>query len=210
MRERLNSEIKKLEKIILAGPWENPRFYGDFLAQTYYYVCHSTRLLGLAASRLYIDRDSLHRRFAEHIGEEKSHERLAVADLRALGMKLENFPELPVTRAFYETQYYKIERQDPTALLGYILLLEVLSVKVGPALHQRTKAAHGERASSFLRIHVEEDVDHVAKALTQVDGLPDHLKEYVAMNMEQTAELYGAIINRLADMHAGAAATMAA
>ena len=47
-------------------PWEERAAYADWLAQTYYYVRHTTRLIASAAARFPIDErgNSLHHRFA--------------------------------------------------------------------------------------------------------------------------------------------------
>jgi predicted metal-dependent hydrolase len=198
MHDELERLILDVRAAVLRCPFENAHVYGDFLAQTYYYVCHSTRLLGLAAGRCRVDRDALHRRFARHISEETAHERLALDDLNALGLSLERFPELAVTRAFYEAQYYKIEHLDPTALFGYILLLEGVAVSVGPEVYRRVIAAHSSDCAKFLKLHAEEDVDHLPKAFAQIDGLPPSEKEDIRLNMIQSAELYSQIVSRTA------------
>src|SRR5690606_24416532 len=74
-------------------PWTSRKVYGDWLAQTYYYVRHSTRLLAAAAARFPLDErgSALHYRFAAHIGEEKRHEQLALHDLQQLGFTLAEF-----------------------------------------------------------------------------------------------------------------------
>lgn len=195
MREALDVLLNNVKKEMSACPWEDPNAYADFLAQTYYYVCHSTRLLGLAAGRCRVDdRDLLHRRFVQHIGEEKLHERLALNDLRGLGLKLEDFPERSITKAFYESQYYKIEHLDPTALFGYILLLEGVAVSLCPEIYQRVARAHGKQCANFLRVHVEEDVDHLPKAFAQIEGLSQSQKNDILINLAQTADLYSRII----------------
>ncbi len=198
MRNALDLLLKSVEREMSACPWENPNVYADFTAQTYYYVCHSTRLLGLAAGRCRVDRDVLHRRFVRHIGEEKLHERLALNDLHGLGMKLEDFPERSITRAFYESQYYKIEHVDPTALLGYILLLEGVAVSLGAELHQRVERAHGKQCANFWRVHAEEDIDHLPKAFAQVEALSASQKNHILINMVQSADLYRQIIAQAA------------
>jgi len=198
MRDELDHLIEEVRKEVRACPWEHAEAYAEYLAQTYYYVCHSTRLLGLAAGRCRIDRDPLHIRFSRHISEERSHERLALSDLRGLGMQLENFPERSITKAFYESQYYKIEHVDPTALFGYILLLEGVAVDVVPEFHQRVVLAHGKNCGNFLRVHMEEDVDHLAKAFAQIEGLPAVQKDNIRTNMAQSADIYIQIIAQAA------------
>jgi pyrroloquinoline quinone (PQQ) biosynthesis protein C len=197
MRQKLNLKIQEVEEIMLASPWENREFYADFLAQTYYYVSHSTRLLALAISYFQIDRDQLHNRFAAHIAEEKAHERLALNDIKKLGFELSRFPQLGHTRAFYESQYYKIERQEATSLLGYIVLLEEVSVQIGPKIYKRVSEAYGKQAASFLRVHVEEDPGHVEQAMSLIANLPLAQQDFVWINVNQTADIYMSIVQQI-------------
>lgn len=197
MKELLQNELEKLEPVIRECAWEDKRVYGNWLAQTYYYVCHSTRLLGLASSYFQRDRESLHRRFASHMGEEKGHEHLAISDLKGLKLGLDQFSEMSMTKAFYESQYYKVQYQNATALFGYILLLEATAVKLGPQIYGRVVETHGKNACNFLRIHVEEDPDHVDKALDSILVLPPQELVHVEANLVQTADVYKAMLKGL-------------
>ena len=82
--------MQEQAKAIDAFPWDSKEAYADWLAQTYYFVCHSTRLLALAASRFQVDEDAYHLRFLEHLKEEKSHEKLCLTDLKTLGVSIED------------------------------------------------------------------------------------------------------------------------
>src|SRR5688572_20045967 len=128
-----------------AFPWSSRYAYGDWLAQTYYYVRHSTRLLAAAAARFpFDDRGSaLHYRFAAHIIEEKRHEELALHDLKRLGLRLDQFEERHSTRMFYEPQYYKIEQQAPSVLFGYIVPLEAIAAAHGSRIGAAVTTAFG-------------------------------------------------------------------
>lgn len=182
--------MENLTEEMLRLPWENKRFYASFLAQTYYFVRHSTRLLALASA--YAAEDSLHRRYASHIGEEKGHDRLALNDLTRLGVQLE--PELPQTRNLYEPQYYKIERQDSSALMGYILALEGVASLICPKIMDRITQAHGEECAKFLKLHVEEDPDHVDKAFAEIESLNPDLMTQVTANLIQSCANYSAML----------------
>jgi thiaminase len=173
-------------------PWHDRFAYADWLAQTYYYVRHSTRLLAAAAARFPHDERgiALHQRFAEHMGEEKRHELLALHDIRALGLALEQFPERDATRMFYETQYYKIEHQGPLTLFGYILQLEAGMVHKGNHILAQTDAAHGRTASTFVRVHAQDDVEHVEKAFGALTGVADDMLALIDCNLRQSATAY--------------------
>ena len=126
--------ISQMTEAISSYPWQDPEAYALYLSQTYYYVLHSTRLLALSAAHMKVSDNTFHRRFLEHASEEKGHDLMALKDLEVLGFRLEDFPELPHTRMFWETQYYKIEHNDPLSLLGYVIALEALASEHGFSL----------------------------------------------------------------------------
>ncbi len=177
-------------------PWERREAYAQWLAQTYFYVRHSTRLGALAASRFEIGErgDALHYRFAAHIGEEKKHEQLCLHDLKQLGLSIDDFRELPGTRMFYEPQYYKIEHQSPSALFGYIVALEAFGPAYGPQIVQTVTGAFGPKCAAFLKVHAEEDEDHIEKALAMIATVPDRERSFVLENLEQTTHAYRALL----------------
>lgn len=192
----------------LAGaefPWADRQAYGDWLAQTYYYVRHSTRLLATASARFGLDArgDALHYRFASHISEEKRHEQLAIHDLKRLGLSIENFPERHSTRLFYEPQYFKIEHEAPSALFGYILPLEAIGPAGGKEVCAKVVAAFGPKCDTFLRVHAEEDEDHIEKALRLIDTVPEGERPYLRRNLEQTAYAYCAMLRDIVSAPAG-------
>jgi thiaminase len=180
-------------------PWHSRRAYGDWLAQTYYYVRHSTRLLAAAAARFPLDErgSALHYRFAAHIVEEKRHEQLALRDLQQLGLSLEEFTERDATRMFYEPQYYKIEHQAPAALFGYILPLEAIAATQGKQISAAVIAAFGPKCDAFLRVHGEDDVEHLEKALRIIDSVPEAERGMIAQNLRQSTSAYCQILEEI-------------
>jgi len=209
MKNALDVAVGSLGRDIETYPWEDGRAYANWLAQTYYYVSHSTRLLAAAAARMPFTPfgNQLHHRCAKHMAEERKHELLAVHDLQVLGHHLNDFPELPATRMFYEPQYTKIDRGAPIALFGYILVLEAMSAAHGPMHVNRVVAAHGARAASFLKLHANEDQDHVAKALESLAELDAETARLVEENIEQSAFAYELLLRVAADGEPRAMAT---
>ncbi len=130
-------------------PWEDPHFYAEWSAQTYYYVCYSTRLLAASSARCPLDMQEFHHRFNEHSDEEKSHEKLCLLDLKALNRPIKDFSESATAAAMYQTQYYWIEHRHPLSLFGYILALESISIKICPELTQRVTSKFGPKAAHF-------------------------------------------------------------
>lgn len=188
-RTSVDIMVKSLEEF----PWDNKLAYAEFLAQTYYYIRHSTRLLAASASRFSQDDQAMHKRFMKHSDEENSHELLAVRDLQKLGYKLADFRELPQTRSFYEVQYCKIEHCDPAALLGYILALEVTATHLAP-IQKKLSGLYGKECVKLIQVHSDEDPDHVEKALKSISALGEQRVNDIQINIEQSAILYAQMI----------------
>ena len=106
--------------------------------------------------------------------------------MKTLGARIEDYPELASTSAFYESQYYKIEYQDPTALLGYILALEGFAVTQGAWIYSETSGQFGKAACTFLKVHADDDPDHLDKALEHVKPLSETQQRFVAQNLMQS------------------------
>lgn len=172
--------------------------YANWLAQTYYFVSHSVRLSALGASKLSVH-EPLSRRMIAHTTEEMGHHTIAQNDIRALGEKMEHFPELGVTKAFYQSQYYKVLFEHPAHLLGQIVMLEAVSVELGPWLYSVVKECYGDNAAKFVKVHAEEDQDHVEKALASIDKLPTENRIGVAENFMQACEMYSLILRTIGE-----------
>jgi hypothetical protein len=202
MKIILNQVTGELGRRIEQFPWSNTRAYATWLAQTFYYVGHSTRLLAAASARMPFDSlgDKLHHRCAAHIAEEKKHELLALHDLKVLGESLGDFPELAATRLLYEPQYAKIEHRDPVALFGYILVLEAMSATHGAAHLALVEASHDTRATAFLKLHSAEDQGHVGKALASLEQLEPARMRIVEDNIAQTGLAYGLLLDTIRNM----------
>jgi thiaminase len=191
IQNSLEKGMTRLEKTLSEVNWSEIDVYADYLAQTYYYVCHSTRLLAHSASRFLVSDHVWHKRFIQHISEEFNHERLALSDLKAIGRSLAEFPEKPETKAFYLTQY-AMNDVNPKAVLGYILILELLAVRKGQWLKERTEI-HKTRgqATSFLRLHSNEDEAHVKEAMALCADLSASDREAVIQSIQVSACLMG-------------------
>ena len=204
MMEKLNRaleiSISLSQKSYEAMPWDNKAFYANYMAQTFYYVRHSTRILALSAGRLdYENQQQIHLRFLKHLGEEANHEKLALNDLKFLGYKIEDFKELNSTRFFYEPQYYKIEHQHPMALMGYILFLEVLALNVCPPLSKKLNDIYGKRAATFLFVHGEEDPHHVSEAKKLLESLDPVALKFITENLIQSAFAFDMMMKEIRD-----------
>lgn len=197
MKQQIWNRIEKLCVTMDKVNWDDPTVYGAYMAQTYYYVSHSTRLLALAAAHLPLAEEKAHQRFIKHITEENKHEVLAQRDVAALGFEMSDFRELESLKAFYKIQYYFVQNVSPWSLLGDIVALEGLAVKRGQPLFERATKNFGAKTGNFLKVHAAEDIEHVELALAMIEGLPDKDKAGVLENLEMSCFLYETMLQEL-------------
>jgi hypothetical protein len=198
MESRIREEIATYDRS-RTFPWEDRFAYAEYLAQTYHYVCHSTRLLAAAAALFGVEREKLHNRFLKHAAEERSHHLLAARDLVKLRFSLDDFPELPSTKAFYEPQYYRIEHVSPLAMFGYILALEGSAVAYGPFAYQVARKAHGEAPTAFLRVHSDEDPGHLETAFAMIRALSPDEQRLVYDNTRFSLAMFDGFLRGIAE-----------
>lgn len=198
LRKEYDERVGKLARLSLEFPWESKHAYAGWLAQTYYFVVNSTRLISLAGSMFASDLNPLHFRFIDHAKEERGHENLATSDLKVLGYHVGELPELSQTAGFHQSQYYWIFRHGPESFFGYILCLEGLCVRAGAEFYRRVVKAHGEKAGRFLKVHSEEDIEHIDKALQMVESVPAERLAAINKNLAFCCDSYASILKEVA------------
>jgi hypothetical protein len=197
MKKLLKSnEYKFVIDYFKSMDFKDKNIYGNWLAQTFYFVSHSVRLSALGGSKLPADSE-VGKRMLAHTIEEKGHHTIALKDIAGLGKKIEDFPAFGVTNAFYQAQYYKVLFEHPYHLLGQIFMLEAFSVDVGNWMYGIVKKPHGEDCSRFVSVHTHEDIDHVKKALEVMEKFPPENKRGVEENFYQACELYFSILRSI-------------
>ena len=194
----IQNTLPVLQTLDLRNKWQ----YGNWLAQTYYFVRHSVRLLNLSAGLTPFDLQFFHQRANDHAHEERGHEKLALNDLKALGFSIEQFPELSATQALYQSQYYGIQNIHPLAFLGYVLFLETLPIVTGRELQFQLQELYGPKSVSFIKVHAQEDPAHVDKLVEILNQLSPELQKTIQENLKLSAYLYQNMIRQLA-MDAG-------
>ena len=185
---RLKTAIQDFKNTLDDYNWKEPEFYKSYLAQTYYYVSHSTRLLALSSGLTALDKNGsqYHNRSIKHMSEEFNHHYMALSDLKKLGGDINNIEEFNSTKNLYQSQYYLIQHQSPYALLGYILFLEAASTQISELVNMLSEH-YGKQCCVFLREHLELDSGddgHLEKALEMVSKLTDHEQDIIADNIE--------------------------
>lgn len=196
-KSSIKNGIRLIEEALVDFPWEETNCYATYLSQSYYFVCHSIPLLCSSAARFPESELASRNRFIKHMSEEHNHQLLALRDLKALGHDISDYSELPATKMLYESMYYKVEHQSPYALLGYILLLEIAASEIGPKIVSILKEYYPENSLSFLKVHAEEDEDHVEKAFKLIDSLPNEIQSLVIDCFEQSAVAYSHLLQTI-------------
>lgn len=86
-------------------------------------------------------------------------------------------------------------------LFGYILPLEAIAVSRGRWVLERTDASFGREAGTFLRVHAEDDVDHLDKAFAMLEGITSAQAALVETNLGQSTSAYLGILAELVEAH---------
>lgn len=187
VRDRFEEILTNFKRDNPISMYKDQRCYANWLAQTYYFVCHSTPLLGYALPHLH--NEGLRRHFEKHLGEEAKHDLLLVKDLERMGLKPTDFEELSSTKAFYHSQYYRISFEGGTSLLGYILFLEGLAAFWANEIPVQYKDQY-KNSLLFLKVHGEEDPHHVSEAISAIENLSAREQEHILENLEYSYEIY--------------------
>jgi hypothetical protein len=197
LQNAFRKNVDRLGATCAEFPWANEQAYAWWLAQTYYYVRHTTCFLGLVASRFSWQQRDRQYHVLGHLRDEMSHDQIALEDLKALGRSIDEFPELAETAAFYQSQYYFIEHENPIAHIGYSLCLEGLAAKKGMQFYNVVRAAHGEKASRFLHLHCLVDQDHFEHGLEEIATVTDAEAEIIIRNLEQSVTMYSLMLKHI-------------
>ena len=178
--------------------FKDKEVYGEWLAQTYFFVRHSTSLLGYALPHL--KNEELRHHFEHHLGEEERHDLLALKDIERLGKNISQYHEMIPTQAFYQGQYYRISFEGGTSLLGYILFLEGLAVNWAKDSYMNIKDIH-KGSVLFLKVHAEEDPHHLEEAIKTIMSLSKNEQECILQNLHYSEELYSQMLQCVLESH---------
>lgn len=187
----VKNSMKRFHQTHHLDTFKDKEVYANWLAQTYFFVRHSTVLLGFALP--YLKHEKLQRHFEHHLGEEEKHDLLLLKDLEKLGYSIDDFSESSFTSAFYQSQYYRISFQGGTSLLGYILFLESLATDWGKLCYHEIQALY-PGSTLFLKVHAEEDPHHVVEAIRTIEALSAEEQEIILKNLEYSEFIYDQIM----------------
>ncbi len=140
--------------------------YIAFLTEAYHHVKHTVPLLMACGARLPQHPSWMLDAITEYIDEEKGHEEWILNDITACGAdaeKVRRGTPKPATELMVAYAYHTIERIDPMAFFGMVLVLEGTSIELA------TQAAHAiqkdlklpDQAFSYLTSHGALDIEHM-------------------------------------------------
>lgn len=203
----LENSLQGLTSAIEAFPWHDRNAYVSWLGNSFEYVNHVTRILSLTGGRLPMRLTKLSNRFIQHAAEEKGHEKLIINDCKAFQLDPATIPVLPEAEAFHKSLYYWIYQGSPTVVLGWAIFLEAVAVRFGQTIFDRVEPVHGKKACSFLRVHIQEDPDHVRQGEEILKSLSGADFEEVCHGIRLYAGLYENMYRALADQASHAVST---
>lgn len=179
-------------------PWENKEAYVSWMAQTLEYATYATRILALTGGHFPLSQTALAARFFQHATEEKGHDKLLFNDAKALGVELAKVPTLPEAEAFHKSLYFWIYQGRPAVIMGWILLLEGFAIRRGAEIYSRAEKAYGKKPTSYLKVHTDEDPDHVEKAFGVLSHFSEQELKDVCHGLELYTSLYANIYSAIA------------
>jgi hypothetical protein len=195
----IDRDIHDISRTLGAYPWGDARAYANWLAQTYFYTRHASRVSAHATLRTPVTRHDLHDHFVRTINEEKDHPPMVLDDLRELGFRIEQFSEHALTSAFYQTLHYQIDTVGPFALIGYFFVIEGYAATDGKQMLTTLRESHGGKGLTFLEEHVLADAVHFPKAQAFVASLADDELRVVAQCGTQASSIYRHMVRAIQD-----------
>jgi pyrroloquinoline quinone (PQQ) biosynthesis protein C len=197
LKEIFEVEQKKLEAIRKAFPWENKEAYIAWLVNTYEYALNSCKILATTGGRFPRGKNAFSNRFIAHAAEERGHEKLLENDVKNFGLHMENLKPSVLGQAFHQSLYYWMYADNPVGMFGWVLALEGFAVRNVPAMYEVCNKAFGPKASSFLRVHADEDEGHLQKAFESIRSFTDEENALVAHTLQFYAGLYGSLLQKI-------------
>ncbi len=197
LRQTIENKVSIAADKIRILPWENRSFYTQWLAQQYFLVRHTPKLLCAFALQLPIHQSDELNEILYHLKEETGHDRWLIKDLQKFDKSPEHFQPSPMANALIMSQYYYIQHTDPMALCGYSQFLEYTSAVVAGELADRVEREFGPGTAVFLRGHSHVDVEHAEDGWKLLSRATDKQKTLIFENLEMTDSLYSQLLSEI-------------
>ncbi|MEE2732486.1 MAG: AMP-binding protein [Pseudomonadota bacterium] len=139
--------------------------YQFFLEQAYHHVKHTVPLMMACGGRLPQDKEWVREALAEYIEDEYGHQEWILNDIAACGgdkEKVRNDQPNMAIELMVAFLYDQIQRQNPMAFFGMVMVLEGTSIKLATQMGKivQQKLDLPNQAFSYLYSHGELDQGH--------------------------------------------------
>ena len=196
VKEASLESLKSVLDLIDTIDFTVPETYAAWLSQNYFFVRHSFRLLSLAAAHATLSSDRFSWYTLTNVGAVKSREKLILRDLTELGYGIENFIELPSTKAFYRCQYYLIQNVNPLSIMGYTLFADGLIVEASKEFTPGIIRSF-PKAASFVKSFVAGEASRIDKSFKVIESVPKSTYPVILESYHDSAFFYGNILSLL-------------
>ncbi|MGW5456627.1 iron-containing redox enzyme family protein [Nocardia sp. NPDC003979] len=177
--------------------------YAAYLRETYHLVNQTPYFLSAAASR---SKDGWLQDFFLNLAiEERHHDRLCIQDLKRLGYDtgtyLTSQPGLGAWTMIGQN-HWAVTMKDPAALLGFAAATEGLGASLGPKVAAAmARYPFAQRALNFLKVHSEEDQEHINLVRTAFDraAVDQNRYELMVTTWGYTLRAYGQLFSDAID-----------
>lgn len=119
MRQQFEKHVSEMLPFLHSMPWSQRTYYASWLAQQYFLVRHTPRLMCAFALRVPLKKNSDFNNAVHHLQEELGHDQWLLNDLKSLGFEISDFAPLAATQALIKSQYYQIQQESPLSFAGY-------------------------------------------------------------------------------------------
>ena len=193
-RTEVNRRLRDIPTVqkALAGELDSGTYatYLDKIARSY--SPHSPRVMCLAAGRCSDNQRQLAGYFMSHAAEEAGHDLWAGHDLTQIrGPQLnDRIDPYALCQAMIGYTYYLAMVERPSALLGWMYILEAVGADLGPDAVRGLRMIQG-LPLEFVGGHAEADVNHIYEMEEVLNSIGDHAEQQAILKAaEVSAELY--------------------
>jgi hypothetical protein len=183
-----------------------PSAIASYIEGLRYLTKETVRLLRLAAEQAGQTGDAeLGAHYQKKVREEVGHDRWAENDLRKLAstFSLREAPRSSRALSELTSRLQTLIEERPVTYLGYLLLVERMTVLLGPEWLTSLDQACGVPSDhlTVVRNHVELDQEHVDDGLEEIDRLAkDGDLESMLATIEESTQLLSAFLDEVLEL----------
>ncbi|QKJ68275.1 iron-containing redox enzyme family protein (plasmid) [Deefgea piscis] len=205
--DHLWSEIIKsspLAKSVLSGE-ATKELYAIYMIETYHYTSHNARNQALVGTRQDIESLPYLKFCLEHAADEIGHERMALHDVRSIGLlNIQDKPPRPLfaTETLISYLYWISLTGNPLQRLGYSYWAESCYHYIDPLIQGIRQTLNLQPAQlTFFIAHSDIDADHFehVKAIIRRSCKTESDLEAIEYALETTLKLTGQMLDAVYD-----------